>query len=181
MKFHEAIPGVPVYLERFDHPAPELWVPTVDAWVPLYLHGYGSACMVYQTNGQQFYTYMSPRRILKEIASYYLISREDARERYMNHVNMSQSAPLPILIRRLVYFSVKARDPHEKYDGATGYIANTRVATVARTGSRTCTAHLASGHAIDLLMSANNFRQQQMRAEHLLYRSLEDHAPEPLR
>ena len=115
--------GVPAFLDRRSIPKAKDWVPVLEAFVPVYLDGYGNATLIY-TDSMRFYVGMTAVRVYRTIARYYSIDIASLRRHFAAATHKSQSMPLVLSPRKLILIPFRARTPRYKNDGAIGYVAD---------------------------------------------------------
>ncbi|MCL6444984.1 MAG: hypothetical protein K6T83_16280 [Alicyclobacillus sp.] len=152
------IPGVQVRRMQAD------WSMRVLAWEPIYLPGYGNACRMLFRRGV-WHAGVTANRVFSLLASTYWASIPDLRHWYSRCHGLSQSLPLPVAARGLVFFAVKTRAPQHKHDGAIGYIANTAVRGMERLADRKTRIYIEGDHYIDAAVSLRHVESQRRNAE----------------
>jgi hypothetical protein len=166
---------MPVYQKRQLQQKAREWVPDLESWIPQYVETYGDLCRVtLEDKERRFFALMNTPQMLRLVCKHHKIDPKEVRKRYIQHTQMSQSIPIPILSRRLVFVAVKVRQPKCRHDSAFGYIASSLIEDVASLGTRHCEVKMKSGATYTLLMSKHHLIHQRIRAENLLFQFLQD-------
>ncbi|SFU65971.1 hypothetical protein [Alicyclobacillus macrosporangiidus] len=173
--WHTLEPGVPAYLERHVMPPDEQWIPYIEAWEPMYILGHGNACRVHYENGGRAYFGLTSKSLLQRVAKYHAIDLNGLRQHFYAATRRSQTPPLPVASRGLVFFAFKARsyqDRRWRNDGAMGYVANERIQrweAVPGVGRPRIRVTLQSGAEFEALMRAGHFQAAIDTAEYFQF------------
>lgn len=165
-EFRELPPGSKTYLQRRRIPADHAWAPHVQAWEPVYLKGYGNACQLYMDDGTCQGFGLTAPQVYQRLARHYAVDVDSIRHYYEQSQGKSQSLPLVVTARGLVYFSVRTRIKlGSRNDGTVGYIANGCLKGLEELGPHQQRVWLTSGRYMDVQMSRDFFCSQLQRAE----------------